>query len=489
METLKEILQLENHRVTATFSLSGLLQWETEHYSFHKDSKGALDLKDDVIGFSRGGSSITLHTFNQKAVQCCGSAQKRVERDITLEFNSNEACKAWCNAMQRVYNNSGRPGRLLVLVNPFGGKNLGRKVYTEVVDPLFRKAGIEVKVLETMYQRHAKELAKSVELSEYDGIVCVSGDGVLTEVVNGLLERADWEQAIQMPLGIIPAGTGNGMAKSLLESGNEYFNQANATFAIIRGCKQALDVATVVQGQVRYHSILMLSWGFVADVDFESEKFRSLGDLRIDLWAVVRVLWLREYTGSLAYIPASGAEKAGEPLTGLEATSLLERSGDSDTDRTWRKGGYYGPTASPLHQSEWRSIEGTFIYIWAQNVPYAAEEVMPAPKAKFNDGYLDLIVIRDCPRWKLVGILLGMKNGQHIKSKYVQYIKVKAFRLAPGGIVGGRIQGGYVDLDGEVLARGQGAYGDGSNDPMLYGPTIDITVEKGLATIFVPPLS
>jgi hypothetical protein len=44
-------------------------------------------------------------------------------------------------------------------------------------------------------------------------------------------------------------------------------------------------------------------------------------------------------------------------------------------------------------------------------------------------------------------------------------MQVKAFRLAPGG-----------------------AYGDGSNDPMLYGPTIDVTVEKGLATIFVPPL-
>lgn len=67
-------------------------------------------------------------------------------------------------------------------------------------------------------------------------------------------------------------------------------------------------------------------------------------------------------------------------------------------------------------------------------------------------------------------------------------VQVKAFRLAPGGIVGGSIQGGFVDLDGEILARGQGAYGDGSNDPMLYGPTIDVSVEKGLATIFVPPL-
>jgi hypothetical protein len=30
---------------------------------------------------------------------------------------------------------------------------------------------------------------------------------------------------------------------------------------VLAGHKQALDVAAVVQGQVTYHSILMLSWG------------------------------------------------------------------------------------------------------------------------------------------------------------------------------------------------------------------------------------
>lgn len=62
-------------------------------------------------------------------------------------------------------------------------------------------------ISETQYQRHAKELAITVALSQFDGIVCVSGDGVLVEVLNGLLERPDWERAIKMPIGIIPAGT------------------------------------------------------------------------------------------------------------------------------------------------------------------------------------------------------------------------------------------------------------------------------------------
>ena len=41
-------------------------------------------------------------------------------------------------------------------------------------------------------------------------------------------------------------------------------------------------------------------------------------------------------------------------------------------------------------------------------------------------------------------------------------------------------------MDGEVLARGNGAYGDGSKDLMSYGPFVEVTVEKGLATIFCP---
>ncbi|KAL2652375.1 hypothetical protein R1flu_020503 [Riccia fluitans] len=476
MDTINESVLLDGQKVTATISISGLLQWAPESFSWHKDAKGAVDLRDDVIGYSVGSSSIIIHTFNEKAVKCWAYSPKRVERDITLVFGNPDAHQVWCNALQRFYANAGRPKRLLVLVNPFGGKNKAVSVYHKTVEPLFKKAGIDVTVRETQFHRHAKELAKSIVLSEYDGVVCVSGDGVLTEVLNGLLERPDWEQAIKMPLGIIPAGTGNGMAKSLLEAGNEYYNQANAAFSVIRGCKQPLDVASVVQGHVKCHSLLMLSWGFVADVDFESEKLRALGNLRIDLWAVLRVIWLREYTGSLAYIPAAGSDSIAERFPGQEQ-SLLGRSGEdhSSPENEWKK------------DNNWRTVEGKFIYIWAQNVPYASEEVIPAPGAKFNDGCFDLMIIRQCPRLKLVSILLNMKNGDHIKSKYVQYLKVKAFRLTPGRIVGDSVERGYVDLDGEVLARGQGAYGDGSHDPMHYGPTIDVHVEKGMATIFAPP--
>ncbi len=64
---------------------------------------------------------------------------------------------------------------------------------------------------------------------------------------------------------------------------------------------------------------------------------------------------------------------------------------------------------------------------------------------------------------------------------------MKAFQLTPAGRFASNTQGGYIDLDGEVLARGCGAFGDGSKDPMVYGPTIEVSIKRGLATIFRPP--
>lgn len=43
---------------------------------------------------------------------------------------------------------------------------------------------------------------------------------------------------------------------------------------------------------------------------------------------------------------------------------------------------------------------------------------------QFADGYLDLIIMRDCPRWALLSLLIKIQSGTHIKSKYVEYLKV-----------------------------------------------------------------
>jgi hypothetical protein len=96
--------------------------------------------------------------------------------------------------------------RLLVFVNPFGGTGLGRKVWKQV-RPMFLVANIDLHLVgttafltepynhsllinqlpltrtsaETKYAGHAGEVAASLDIEKYDGIVTISGDGLLHE--------------------------------------------------------------------------------------------------------------------------------------------------------------------------------------------------------------------------------------------------------------------------------------------------------------------
>ncbi|XP_020596866.1 sphingosine kinase 1-like [Phalaenopsis equestris] len=194
---------------------------------------------------------------------------------------------------------------------------------------------------------------------------------------------------------------------------------------------------------------------------------------------------LRKYHGNIEFVPAHEFEFHGEPKNGREiiasnvAISQQGRDGDAEVLH-----GYQGPNFC-FEDSDWRIMEGPFITIMLANLPWVVEDAMAAPEAKFSDGFLDLVLIKDCPKSALACILLKTADGSHVKSPYVMYLKVKAFKLVPGNRVGDSAKGGIIDVDGEVIARGEGVYMCGlERDPMTYGPPILLTVDKGLASIF-----
>lgn len=132
-----------------------------------------------------------------------------------------------------------RPKSLLVLLNPLSGRRLALRLYRRVVQPLFAAAGIRTAVRQTQRQGHARELVAQLGAedlrgidsacgrlhsqqlhlagqhcgepavactplqaaawgphrlpsplnpSSHAGIVCVGGDGIFHEVLNGLLQ-------------------------------------------------------------------------------------------------------------------------------------------------------------------------------------------------------------------------------------------------------------------------------------------------------------
>ncbi|XP_007254565.2 sphingosine kinase 2 isoform X1 [Astyanax mexicanus] len=217
-----------------------------------------------------------------------------------------------------------RPRRLLLLVNPFSGRGQAMQWCQTHILPMIREANISYNLIQTERQNHARELVREISLHEWDGIIIVSGDGLLHEVINGLMERPDWEQAIKTPVGILPCGSGNALAGSI----NHYAGYdmclrepllLNCCFLLCRGGVRPMDLVSVTTSPLppssssnqngrppaprRLFSFLSVAWGFVSDVDIESERYRGLGSARFTLGTLVRLASLRSYKGRLSYLP------------------------------------------------------------------------------------------------------------------------------------------------------------------------------------------
>ena len=108
--------------------------------------------------------------------------------------------------------------KYLVILNPKSGTGKARTNWkTTVQIMLENEAGIDLVVEETRFSGHAMELVRDkVDLLTYDAVLCLGGDGVLHEMLQGCQARSDYPLVLQtLRLGVVGCGTGNGLAKSL----------------------------------------------------------------------------------------------------------------------------------------------------------------------------------------------------------------------------------------------------------------------------------
>ena len=139
-----------------------------------------------------------------------------------------------------------KASRLLVLVNPAAGKGRGVAAYERDVAPVLAAlsgCGVVVEMRVTALRGEAMKIAGALDLDAYRAVVCVGGDGTLAEVFNGLMTRTDAHRAQSFPIGVVPAGSGNAIAKSLAHRVAQTCDTATAALAIARGHLVSLDRA------------------------------------------------------------------------------------------------------------------------------------------------------------------------------------------------------------------------------------------------------
>ena len=74
------------------------------------------------------------------------------------------------------------------------GTGHSMSMYEKQLVPELQSLGVRHELIRTEYAGHARKVAAELDLSEYGGIACISGDGLVHEVYNGLYARSDWDE-------------------------------------------------------------------------------------------------------------------------------------------------------------------------------------------------------------------------------------------------------------------------------------------------------
>lgn len=100
--------------------------------------------------------------------------------------------------------------QILFIINPISGTPINqyrKRRLVKQIDKIFKidKYEYDISIKYTEYAHHATELATEAALKGYDTVVAVGGDGSINEIAQGLVNS-------NTSLGIIPLGSGNGLA-------------------------------------------------------------------------------------------------------------------------------------------------------------------------------------------------------------------------------------------------------------------------------------
>jgi YegS/Rv2252/BmrU family lipid kinase len=146
--------------------------------------------------------------------------------------------------------------RVLFIVNPASGpRHNSAEEFASLVSEFVDRSILDFQIEITQYARHASELSKKAVENKVDIVVAVGGDGTLNEVACELINT-------DTVLGIIPAGSGNGLARHL----NIPLVIGQAISIINQG--QILNMDTIKVNDIPFLSIAGI--GFDA---FVAEKF------------------------------------------------------------------------------------------------------------------------------------------------------------------------------------------------------------------------
>lgn len=272
----------------------------------------------------------------------------------------------------------------VIIANPVAGR--GRAGGSaEMAARHLRDAGVHAEVCLTRAPGHAAELAAAATARGADRLVVCGGDGTVSEVLPAVVESG-------LPLGLLPLGTGNDLARAL---GVPRHLRAAAR-NLVTGRPAAIDVA-LVNGR---------PFATVSSMGLDADVSQAVHDQRLPL------------PGSAAYLVA--------------ALQCL-----------WR----FSPIRVRL-TGDFGWLEDEVLLVAAANTTSYGGGMRIAPQADPRDGLLDLCVVRAVPRRQVIAVMPRVFWGGHVRHPAVTVLRSRRVRIE---VLGGDQRA--VWADGESATR------------------------------------
>ncbi|XP_041110826.1 ceramide kinase-like isoform X1 [Polyodon spathula] len=364
-------------------------------------------------------------------------------RCSNMTFCSDETiCQQWVQTLKEQLSLlTCRPKHLLVYINPYGGKQQGKQIYEHKVAQLFTLASIATDVIVTEHANHARDHLKTqADLRKYDGIVCVGGDGMFSEIIHGLIARTQSDSGVDLNdsqaklaqcnlrIGIIPAGSTDCICYATVGVNDP----VTSALHIIVGDSQPMDVCSVHHHNTFLkYSVSLLGYGFYGDVLKDSERNRWMGPVRYDFSGFKTFLSHHYYEGTISFLPA--ANTLGSPRDSSRCRSGCYVCQNRVKDISPVKWGG-GDVNENEFEGEWKVINGKFLAINAASMSCACPRSPKglSPAAHLADGTTDIILVRKCSRLNFLRHLLRhTSKDDQFDLTFVEVYRVKKFKFTP----------------------------------------------------------
>ncbi|KAL7385592.1 hypothetical protein ABVT39_024786 [Epinephelus coioides] len=364
-----------------------------------------------AAGQQSGGPVLGMALF------CCRRKGRRLEEEtLHLHNASAEHTHTWYNTLKELLTESSRrPRYLKVFINPSSHKKEAVHIYREHVAPLFKMADVRTDITVTERKGHALSVMKECKLDEYDGVVCVGGDGSVAELCHALVLRAQLdadspEKPVKpvLPLGIIPAGSTDVVSCSV----HGVRDPVTAALHIILGHLQQVDMCSFSSlGQlVRFGFSAM--FGFGGRSLARAEKKRWMPSSRRREYALVKTLArLRPEDCQLSFLPAKKSNR--------------DQHQDQDPDSEG--------------EESWTTNQGLYLSISVMSIPCLSPHTPHglAPNTSLANGSAALIAVGNTSRSEFIKHLkrYSSSSGQ-FSFTFVETHAVSAVRIRPHSVIG-----------------------------------------------------